>query len=268
MPLFHHQGQTLSYVLEPNLSSDDIVLIHGNLASKRWWQPTIDLLKHDQDEATMHGSVLAMDWPGCGSSLPPNSSTELSMEKLADAHIALIKAVGMSAVNVVGHSTGGLIALIGLLKEPKLFAKALLLDSVSAQGIQLAPEMIQAFSKMSRDRAFCEIVMGSTIRGCDLAQDFFQQLFNDSFNVDKMIWSEIPQALAQVDIRNRLAEITQPVLILHGEFDQVLPEAGSLELAKLISGAKYEKLIGRGHCANVEDPQAFVHKMTSFFASC
>lgn len=265
MPLFQHQGRTLHYTLENNAFHDDILFVHGNLASARWWQPATQFLERDR-ELKMQGRVVAMDWPGCGESLAPLSSDDLSMWSLAKDHIALAKSCGLSDVNLVGHSTGGLIALIMLLLEPELFSRALLLDPVSAAGIQLAPEMIEGFKQMSQDRRFCEIILGGTIYGRDVSDPFVQKLIDDAFGVDKLIWTEIPKHLSQVDIRKDLAKIEHPILVLHGEHDQVLPVEGSREIADSVAHGQFELLHGRGHCANVEDPAMFAGHLQQFFS--
>jgi pimeloyl-ACP methyl ester carboxylesterase len=264
MSMFHYHGKSLHYTIENNAFPEDILLIHGNLASARWWEPTIERLRANKD-ISMHGRVVAVDWLGCGQSSAPATKDDLKMECLAADHIALAKALGLSNIQVVGHSTGGLIALHALLAEPDLFDKVLLLDSVSAEGVQLAPEIAGAFEQMSKDRAFCETVMSGTVHGSDPKSPFLQKLFDDAFGVNAMIWSTIPQHLTKIDIRKDIKKIQQPALVLHGEFDQILPEAGSRELAKLMPNAEFELLKGRGHSCNVEDPALFVNKMREFF---
>jgi 3-oxoadipate enol-lactonase len=264
MSLFQHHGKTLHYTIENNAFREDVFFIHGNLASTRWWQPAFEQLGREQD-ATMQGRLVAADWVGCGKSSAPRNSDDLVMRSLAMDHIALIRAIGLTNVHLVGHSTGGLIALYAMMLAPELFTKALLLDPVSAEGVKLSPEVIEAFKKMSTDRAFCEIVMSSTVHGRDPKDPIMQGIVSDAFGVNPMIWTEIPKHLTDVDIRREIKRITQPTLVLHGELDQVLPEAGSREIAKLIPGARFELLKGRGHSTNVEDPALFVEKMKGFF---
>jgi pimeloyl-ACP methyl ester carboxylesterase len=119
--------------------------------------------------------------------------------------------------------------------------------------------------QMSQDRAFCETVLSGTIRGRDPKDPYLQQLFDDAFGVNNMIWSTIPQHLTKIDIRKELKRIRQHVLVLHGEHDQVLPEEGSREMAKLLPHGRFEQLKGHGHSLNVEDPELFVSKMKDFF---
>jgi pimeloyl-ACP methyl ester carboxylesterase len=264
MPLFQHQGRTIHYTIENNAFEHDVLFVHGNLASTRWWQPTVQFLEANRTAHTQ-GRLVAADWPGCGQSLAPARADDLSMWSLAHDHIALAKSIGLNDICLVGHSTGGLIALIMLLLEPTMFAKALLLDPVSAQGIQFEPDMIKGFEQMSQDRKFCEIILGGTIFGRDLQDPFVQKLIDDAFGVDKLVWTEVPKFLGQIDLRKDLKKIQQPVLVLHGEHDQVLPIEGSREIAKLVQHGRFEMLKGRGHCANVEEPAEFAGRLSEFF---
>ena len=214
----------------------------------------------------MQGRIVAVDWPGCGQSLAPLRTDDLSMWSLAHDHVALAKAAGLSKICLVGHSTGGLIALIMMLLEPDLFSKAVLLDPVSAQGVELGPDIIAAFEKMSQDRGFCELIMSGTVHGRPSNDPFVQKLIDDAFGVDKLLWTEIPKYLTQIDLRKDLKKISQPILVLHGEHDQILPVEGAREIAKLVQNGRFELLRGRGHSANVEDPGMFAEKLQEFFS--
>jgi pimeloyl-ACP methyl ester carboxylesterase len=264
MPLFQTQGQTLHYTIENNAFSEDVLFVHGNLASARWWQPTIQFLEKNR-VAHMQGRLVAVDWPGCGQSLAPKRAEDVSMWSLAHDHIALAKGCGLHKICLVGHSAGGLIALMMMLLEPELFSKALLLDPVSAQGIDMGSEMLDAYQHMSQDRKFCEMILSGTVHGRDPKDPFVQKLVDDAFGADRLIWNEVPKALAQIDLRKDLKKIQQPTLVLHGELDRVLPVSGSREIAELIPNGEFELLKGRGHCANIEDPALIADKIQTFF---
>ena len=242
------------------------MLIHGNLGSVRWWQPTLEILSLTKNSSTT-GNALAMDWVGCGGSSAPRDQKDLEMKSIASDFVAMARTSGMAQIDLVGHSTGCLIALCAALEAPELFRRILLLDPVSAEGIKLSPEMLEAFTQMSKDRAFCETILMSTIFGVDTKQSFYQLLVDDAFKIAPMMWHGIPKALGNIDIKKDLPKISQPTLVLHGEKDQILPALDAEEIAALVNSGHYEMLRGRGHCANVEDPALFVKKLRAFFAS-
>ncbi len=239
------------------------MFIHGNLASNNWWKPTIQLLQ-SRYKGEEPGSAAFGEWLGCGQSSAPQSAQDLDMKSMARDYVAMCKGLGLREVNLVGHSTGGLIALCALLEEPDLFRKVVLLDPVGASGIQFGKEMYDAFTKMSEDRGFCDSIMASTIHRCDVNNSLNQQLFKDAFSVHPMIWHGIPDALKQIDIRSDLGKIRQPTLVLHGEFDQLLPVEESKAIAKGVEHGEFVEIKGQGHACNVENPQKFVDLMCEF----
>lgn len=241
----------------------DTLFIHGNLASNTWWEPSLEIWKREAKPG-LEGRMIMAEWRGCGKSAAPRSENELHPATLADDYIALMRELNVKKACLVGHSTGGLIALYCLLKAPELFDRVVLLDSVAATGVQFEQAALDAFSQMSRDRAFTEVIMGATIHGNDAKSPFFQRLVDGTMGVAKEIWHGIPKALFGIDIRNELGKIEHPVLVLHGKHDVVLPAAGSLALAEGLANGRYQELEHQGHSANVENPGLFVKLVNDF----
>lgn len=265
MPTFQTNDHKINYELLPRAVPEDTLLIHGNLASNRWWDGTVRELKNRYGAGETAGRLAMAEWLGCGKSSPPISLADLSMESLAKNYVALVRGLGLSDVCIVGHSTGGLIALYAVLEAPELFSKILLLDSVGAQGVRLAPEMLEAFEKMRDDRDFCATVMASTIHNIDTRSEEFRNIVTDTFeHVDQMVWTGIPEVLSKVDIRMRLKSIQSPVLILHGEHDPIIPKDESKALKNFLPNAEYVELKGQGHSCNVENPSQFCELLCDF----
>ena len=171
-------------------------------------------------------------------------------------------------VNLVGHSTGGLIAGIMLATAPELFNKAYLLDPVGAEGVKFNPEMIAAFEQMKADKALTAAVIGSTIFEVDANSPFFKDvLVEDAFRAVKAVGHLVLQALDGLDSRPQLKNVQHPVMVVHGEMDQLLPMADSKNMAQLFKNGKFEVLAGCGHCANIENPKLFTQSMSQFLYS-
>jgi 3-oxoadipate enol-lactonase len=69
------------------------------------------------------------------------------------------------------------------------------------------------------------------------------------------------EALADIDLGGRLAEIGAPTLILSGEADSVAPPERGDELAAGIPGARHVTLRDAGHIANAEQPEQFTQHL-------
>jgi pimeloyl-ACP methyl ester carboxylesterase len=74
----------------------------------------------------------------------------------------------------------------------------------------------------------------------------------------------IVEALNGLDIRGECSRIQHSVLVLHGEHDQLLPVSESQALSTLMKNSKFQMIPGQGHCANTENPAAFVDLVESF----
>lgn len=256
-------GFAMNLATHTGVVPQDTVFMHGNLASNTWWMPALEIWKK-QASSTDKGRLLFAEWRGCGQSAGPENEKELHPSSLADDYIALLKHEGVKKACIVAHSTGGLIALYAMIKAPELFERAVLLDPVGPLGAKFEQPMYDAFTQMSQDRDFCATIMGSTIQGNDPTSAFFQRIVDDAFHISKVIWHGIPNMLSNIDITADLGKIRQPVLILHGEHDPILPKEVSADLAAKLPNAKYIELKGQGHSTNVENPSLFVAMVDNF----
>lgn len=246
------------------------LFIHGNVASTEWWLPTFENL---QIEALANpqkkGTLLSADWRGYGSSLGLKNKSEVNFDRYAEDFIELLEAQQLKDVHVVGHSTGGMIAMLAVLKKPSLFKSLVLLDSVGAQGLelQLPLEVVLAhFEKISQDKDLFTQVLAATIQGVDAQSPQFQNLVNITWGCDKVSWVTVPEVLStQIDFRGRMPQLQLPTLILHGEADLVLPLSGSEKLQSQIAGSQLKVLKNHGHSYNLEDPRSFAKELLSFW---
>ncbi|WP_409480092.1 alpha/beta fold hydrolase [Pseudobdellovibrio sp. HCB154] len=259
------QNYKISYDVFPNLVPQTTFFIHGNLASNRWWIPTVETLK-TRNAPSNHGQVICAEFRGCGQSEAPRAAADVTMDAFATDFIDLIRSLKLSGpINIVGHSTGGLIAALMLAKAPELFNKAFLLDPVGAQGVKFNSEMIQAFEAMKVDKNLTAVVIGSTIYNNNAESPFFKDIIvADAFSGVKAVGHLVLEALDGLDVRETLKPVQHPVKVVHGEFDNLLSKDESEKLAKLLPQGQFETLSGCGHCGNVENPSLFVKTFSDF----
>lgn len=247
------------------LVPEDVFFIHGNLASNRWWYPAEEVWQKQAKGKNLPGALIYAEFRGCGKSTPPKDLSEVSMHLFAEDFISVIKSLNRGPVHLVGHSAGGLIAALMLAKEPGLFKKAVLLDPVGAQGVTFDRSMIVAFEQMKQDKNLTAAVIGSTIHNNNPDTDFFQQVvIEDAFHGVKAVGHWVLEALDGLDVREELKSVKNEVLVLHGEYDTLLPMADSRALAGLFARGQFQVLEGQGHCGNVESPEKFVNKVTNY----
>lgn len=263
MPFFERGKIRMHYEIFEGLVARDTITFHGNLASNAWWKPAIEQLAKERS-AEKKGRLVLAEWRGCGKSTGLSDESELSLREMAEDYNGLLRALGTTQACAVGHSTGCLIALHSMRQAPDLYSRALLLDPVGATGVQFGPEMYAAFTQMSQDKGFCATVMGGTIHNAQVNQSLMNQIVDDAFGVHPLVWHGVAKMLHTADFRSELPHIQQPVLVLHGEHDALLPKEHSKALAEGLPKGHFLELAGRGHSSNVEDPALFVSHMNKF----
>ncbi|MNJ93412.1 Non-heme chloroperoxidase [compost metagenome] len=255
----------MNYEVVQNVLPVATLFIHGNCASNRWWYPSVEIFEKQAEGKDYSGSIIMAEFRGCGKSSTPKEDKEVDMHTFANDFIALVKSLDEGPVNLVGHSTGGLIAAIMLAQEPGLFAKAVLLDPVGARGVKFEDSMIAAFEQMKVNKDLVAVVIGSTIHNNNPNSEFFKQiLVEDASHAVKSVGHLVLKALDGLDVRLDIKGIAKPVLVLHGEHDTLLPMADSKAMAELMSDAQFQVIPGQGHCTNVENPEKFVNIAQSF----
>jgi pimeloyl-[acyl-carrier protein] methyl ester esterase len=71
--------------------------------------------------------------------------------------------------------------------------------------------------------------------------------------------------LEHEDLRPALAEVMQPVLVVHGAEDQLVPLAAARHLALALPRARLEVIDGTAHAPFVSDPYAVAELVSEHF---
>lgn len=247
---------TIAYHVIENAAPFDVVFLNGNLASSRWWQPTLEALKSTPgySAARNKGRIILFELPGCGESSTING--ELSVPEITQQYIDLAKKLNVTSAGLVGHSTGGLLSCWLLALAPEIFKKALLLDPVGAQGIQFEDLVLEKYEEMKASPELTAAIIAFTIHNCDQTSDHFQKVIApDTFKSVNQVGSKMIRALRNYNSEDTIKKIKGSVMILFGEKDVLLPKADAQALAQMIPNAKFMEVPDTGHCLNVENPK-------------
>jgi pimeloyl-ACP methyl ester carboxylesterase len=233
------------------------IFLHGNLASNSWWRPMAEFLPKGP------GQMIFMEWRGCGKT--QNFSGEFSFPNFASDVVELAKRMG-GPIDLVGHSTGALLALYAAQMAPTIFNKIYLLSPLHPEGVKFGPEMQEAFLAMSRDKELTAAVILGTIFG-GLKDDLLKQtIVDDAFSAHPRLWREILPMVGQPSPALETSGIRHEVHIAQGLKDTVLPIADAERLSRELPRATYQAWADVGHCWNVEQPREFAQNLSRFLA--
>jgi len=195
--------------------------------------------------------VIAHDRRGHGRSSQASSGND--MNGYADDLAAVIEALDLKQVTLVGHSTGGgeVARYIGRHGTSRA-AKAVLIAAVPPLILQTAdnPEgiPIEVFdgirASLMKDRSqayrdFAAPFYGANRPGANVSQGVLDQFWAWSMQSGLKNAYESIKAFSETDFTEDLKKFDVPTLVLHGEDDQVVPVKNSArKSAQLIKGAK------------------------------
>jgi non-heme chloroperoxidase len=199
-----------------------------------------------------HGfRVVAHDRRGHGRS--PQTSVGNDMNGYADDLAAVIEALDLKGITLVGHSTGGgeVARYIGQYGTKRV-AKAVLIAAVPPLMLKTAdnPEglPIEVFDKMRADlvkdpsqfyKDLAAPFYGANRPGAKVSQGTLDQFWLWSMQAGLLNAYESIKAFSETDFTEDLEKFDVPTLVMHGEDDQIVPVKDSAKKsAKLIKGAQ------------------------------
>jgi 3-oxoadipate enol-lactonase len=242
-----------SYEAAGDAALPPLMFLHGIGGAARAWRGQLSAFSN-------HYRAVAWDMPGYGGSAPP---AQFSIPAFADALQDFLRQIGAAKPVLVGHSIGGMIVQQLLAKDPDI-ASAVVLAQTSP-----------AFGKPDGDwqKSFVAARLGPLDRGetmVSLAPTLVKELVGDDPDPDGMTLARdcmaaVPEAtyratmlaLIGFDLRNALAAISVPTLLLSGSKDNNAPAPMMAKMASYIPSARYVELAGIGHLANLERPATF-----------
>jgi 3-oxoadipate enol-lactonase len=259
MASFPAQNYTIAYSVTENAWTQDLVFLNGNLATSRWWMPTIEALKPLVANTPKTGRFIFLELPGCGDG--SLLVADLNVGEIVDSYMALLNSLNVKKAALIGHSTGGLLSCLMMAQNPEIFVKALLLDPVGAKGIQFEDSVLEKYEEMKTNRELTAFIIGFTIHNCDTQSAFFNDIIvEDTMKSVNNAGSRMIRALRGISFEEEIKKIKTPTTVLFGEKDILLPKADAQDLAKIIPVSKFIEVPEAGHCLNIENPR----KMAEF----
>jgi proline iminopeptidase len=195
---------------------------------------------------------------------------------------ALRRALGLARWDVLGHSWGGGIAMLGAEQDAEGVRKLVLVDSVGVTSEWLDDLVPSALSRLEApERAILERIDVSALMEPDpqihsaYARAMYPAWFADrdlaSLFSPPRSTSVTGAAIAAgirragYDWRPLLRGLRVPTIVIHGEAD-LLPASVAMETAGTIEGARLLLIAGAGHMPFWEAPEHFFRAVDAFLS--
>jgi 3-oxoadipate enol-lactonase len=232
--------------------------------SLHWGEPFLSRLGESFE-------VIVYDHRGVGSS--SRLEGPITTPQLAADAAALIGALDLDSVHVLGISMGGMVAQELVLSNPEL-VRTLTLGCTycggpgSSFGASAGERLAEALNSGDRARALragYEINLSPQAAADPALWESFQSIALQRAVAVPVIMAQLA-ACGQHDTHDRLPTVTVPTLVVHGTVDELLPVENGRLIASLIPGARLEIMDGVGHLFFWERPEASAELVRSLAA--
>lgn len=230
----------LQLTREPAADRKVLLCIPGTYCSPE----VFDLL----DEAAFPDwQVLSVSWM--------TSSGPWDIPTLGRRVAALLRELNSGSALLVGHSTGGPIALVAALTEPSLVSGLLLADTgANAHGHGDMAGIIKVIEQ-GVDQTFFRRLLARSFY-YQPGEALFQKLLAYAGGVPREAALEALNSQLTLDLADALPRITMPVMVVHGRHDQARPVAHAEFLVEHLPHAEM-RLLDCGHTPMVEAASAY-----------
>ena len=251
----------------PRHASRPVLLLHG--VTLQWWVWSAQF-----NTLPDRYRVFAWDMRGHGSSTV--GSDGVTMEAIADDLTAVLEHFDLQNAIVVGHSMGGMALGAFCAEHPEeqrhrvsglMFlatsAATMALPALAGGAVGLVnlvtgstAELLRPRRQLSwRDTDLSALVVRSVF-GRHPSGKAIDEVRRMLAEVDPEVARDAGRAIAAHDVREDLASVVEPTLVVVGDSDRLTPPSHARLVAEAIPGAQLRVLPGIGHQVMQEDPAA------------
>lgn len=254
-----------------------VVLLHGITMRAEAW---IYQLNHRHD-----AQMLAVDLRGHGRSQPGSDGATLALcaRDLRD----LLEALDLRDVVLVGHSLGGMTIGQFLVDHPEVAQERVGAFGLVATAGRAPLTLPGPLLAVLADRLLADAEGGGVwtarlrrIPRSDLGEWGVRQAFGrepsqrhidlvaSSFEqLPASVYASLMSSLVGFDALATWSQVSQPVVIAHGQRDRIIPPREGRRLAQAIRHARLESLPGAGHLLPYERPDAITALVADLLAA-
>jgi pimeloyl-ACP methyl ester carboxylesterase len=250
MPSIPIDAAELFFTAEGGSREPALICIHGSGGSHTHWPAVLINWKRH--------AVHALDLPGHGRS---GGRSRNRVSAYAEVIKEFAEKTGLKQAVLMGHSLGGAVAQRTALSSPD-WLEGLILVGTGAR-LRVTEEILNGLSAdhPATIALICELAFGPSAPQ-QLIAGFRSGLLQTSPGITLGDY----QACNRFDVMDRIEEIRCPTLIVSGALDRLTPPKYGRFLADHIPGARHVVIADAGHMMALEQPEAFLRAVESFFS--
>ena len=265
MPNIIVNGVDLYY--EIHGTGKPLLIIAGLASDSQSWQPIMK-------ELSQNYRVITFDNRGVGRTKPQDIET--SIQDITEDCIALIKHIGLSSVNLLGHSMGGFVALDCAIRYPEYVSKLILAGTSAFNSERNNALFLDWISYLEKG-------MNSELWFRNIFYWIFSKLFfedKEALNNAVQFAIEYPYPQTKIAFKNQvkaikefncledLPGINSKTMIICGKEDLLFPPEESFNELQAIPGAIFSIVEHAAHSIFIEKPVEFMVLIQNFLDNC
>lgn len=248
-------------------TGEPVVLVHGFAETVYSW--------HENAPALIEAGfrLIMVDQPGHGRSGAPGGFYAYTLENQAEAVVKLTEHLGLWKFNIIGHSTGGSIALFIMLNRPGRVQKAVVIDPICFK-----PPLVQLLKMPGME------FLANAFGGPWSVRTGLEDAYFEGNRVDDALVDEYSRPLARPEYYRTLislekqfysqgfhkmtesyGQIQAPVLIIWGKEDTWLPAEQGAMLHGRMENSTLQVIENCGHIPHQECADRVNPLLVQFF---
>ncbi|MEW6420610.1 MAG: alpha/beta hydrolase [Deinococcota bacterium] len=228
------------------------------------------VFKHQVDVLSQDHQVITYDLAGFGQADPAlfDPARHHRLEGYAEDLVALLDELDLQDVTLIGASMSAVVSLLASLACPARI-RALVLICASPRYLNDAG-YTGGFGRAEVD-AFYESIEAFEAWSSGLADALvgpssvaLRETLERVRRVAPEVVRTVARAIFESDARALLPRCTHPVLLVHSEFDSMVPESVERYLTRNLQHARLVKIPGVGHLPHRTQPELFNKALKAF----
>lgn len=238
-----------------------VALVHGNLASHRYWQ---ELLA----DPPAGLELIAMDLPNFGASGPLPGT--VSMRAYGEALARFLQALELPPLTLVGHSLGGAVAQACAGSRPAGVARLMLVDAPPPAGFHAPEASLRGAELLAAEpsAAARRDMLAAALPGVMPTRrpPYFDELVDEACRIPTGAIMPNAEALETMDLTDLARAYRGPVLVLRGGKDPLITPSLAQATVDAYGEARCRLVTWDdvGHSPQIEAPDRFKALLADF----